>query len=283
MALGLKKQAKSRSLNLRVVPNRTTSLSSAQVIYNRLTQSPNCEFVVTRINDRLALAITRQVQDINAYGQRDFNRPGRDSRVGMLPPKLAQIMLNLAQVSSEDTVLDPFCGSGVVLQEALLLGAKVIGSDLSPRMVEMSRLNLDWLQSIDPSIDKSTAVLEVGDATSYHWQQPFNKVVSEILLGPPLTNPPDQTYLLKISSSVNYLLLKTLRNLHTQLAQNQMMVLAVPCWKTRTEKDYFLPVVDQIEEIGYNRVSFELVDSGNLVYQREGQFVKRQLLVLKRK
>jgi hypothetical protein len=36
------------------------------------------------------------VQDIDAYAERDFERPMRDAFVGMLPPKLAQIMLNLA-------------------------------------------------------------------------------------------------------------------------------------------------------------------------------------------
>jgi hypothetical protein len=37
-------------------------------------------------------------------------------------------------------ILDPFCGSGTVLVEALTAGARAIGTDLSPLAVELSRL-----------------------------------------------------------------------------------------------------------------------------------------------
>lgn len=70
---------------------------------------------------------------------RDYGRPARDARVGMLPPKLAQIMLNLSVKDEKSgTVLDPFCGTGVLLQEAALAGFDFIGSDIEPRMVEMT-------------------------------------------------------------------------------------------------------------------------------------------------
>ena len=42
-------------------------------------------------------------------------------------------------------LLDPFCGTGVVLQEALLMGYDVYGTDLEPRMIDYSGANLDWL------------------------------------------------------------------------------------------------------------------------------------------
>ena len=80
------------------------------------------------------------MQDIESYTKRDRERPKRDAKVGMLPPKLAQIIINLAagQLPEEklqnicdiplgepiprrllgQTVLDPFCGTGVILQEA---------------------------------------------------------------------------------------------------------------------------------------------------------------------
>lgn len=63
---------------------------------------------------------TSFVQDIESYTARDQARPMRDARVGMLPPKLAQIIINLALSNNDITeVLDPFCGTGVVLQEGI--------------------------------------------------------------------------------------------------------------------------------------------------------------------
>lgn len=47
-----------------------------------------------------------------------------------------------------DTVLDPFCGSGVTLREGALLGRKVVGFDLNPVAVLISRVLLE-----PPSVD----------------------------------------------------------------------------------------------------------------------------------
>jgi tRNA (guanine10-N2)-dimethyltransferase len=40
------------------------------------------------------------------------------------------------------TLLDPFCGTGGVLLEASLVGAKALGSDISPEMIEGCAENL---------------------------------------------------------------------------------------------------------------------------------------------
>lgn len=44
-----------------------------------------------------------------------------------------------AFVPAGGTVLDPFCGSGTVLVEAMLLGREALGSDLNPLAVELAR------------------------------------------------------------------------------------------------------------------------------------------------
>jgi len=124
-------------------------LNSAQVIFNKLTSPPNKELTVIGHEDEYLLVETKQIQDIQAYEKRDTGRPVRDARVGMLPPKLAQIMLNLVPdfVSQPPVILDPFCGLGTILQEGYLMGYEMIGSDVSERMVEASRKNIDALDA----------------------------------------------------------------------------------------------------------------------------------------
>jgi len=85
------------------------------------------------------------VQDVEGYSERDYNRPSRDAKVGMTPPKLAQIMINLAGLKDGDTVYDPFCGVGTIMQEALLNDYRVIGSDANSAQVENCRSNLSWI------------------------------------------------------------------------------------------------------------------------------------------
>jgi len=61
--------------------------------------------------------------------------------VGMLPPKLAQMMLNIS--GEARGIYDPFVGLGTVLIEAAHGGYwALLGSDLAPEMVEASRENL---------------------------------------------------------------------------------------------------------------------------------------------
>ena len=79
---------------MRIVPNKALDLSSAQVLHNKLTHRGSWELLLVRGGDKTYLAQTLFVQNIEAYAARDQARPKRDARVGMLPPKLAQILIN---------------------------------------------------------------------------------------------------------------------------------------------------------------------------------------------
>ena len=53
-----------------------------------------------------------------------------------LHPKLARVLVNISAIKRDETLLDPFCGTGGILIEAGLIGAKVIGSDIEEKMIE---------------------------------------------------------------------------------------------------------------------------------------------------
>ena len=52
-----------------------------------------------------------------------------------LPSDRALMMANLAKVSKDDVVLDPFCGAAGLLLSASLLGAKTVGGDLNVELL----------------------------------------------------------------------------------------------------------------------------------------------------
>jgi len=62
-----------------------------------------------------------------------------------LHPRQARTLVNLARFPAGGTFLDPFCGTGGILLEAgtMGLGAKLIGSDVDPKMVEGCMTNLE--------------------------------------------------------------------------------------------------------------------------------------------
>jgi tRNA G10 N-methylase Trm11 len=294
-ALTLKKAIKKTGRNVRVIPNKAPELNTAQVLHNGLTKETGLELVLIRDGHKTLVGQTVKVQDIEAYTRRDRERPKRDTRVGMLPPKLAQIIINLAAgelppepaspQSSNLKILDPFCGTGVILQEAYLMGYGVYGTDLEARMIDYTRHNMNWLvERFDPAGTASR--FETADATSYQWPHEFDLVASETYLGRPLTALPAAEMLAQNTADCNLIIKKFLRNVHDQVKPGTRLCLAIPAWQVKRDQFKHLPLVDQIEDLGYNRVSFEhLGHDGNkdLTYYRPDQIVARQLLVITRK
>lgn len=290
--LSLKKVLRDLGRSVRVVPNTETALSSAQTYHNQLTSDLGCELVFVRDGNSTLIARVTHVQNINEYAERDRDRPKRDARVGMLPPKLAQTIINLAVSTSSlkpqasSVILDPFCGTGVVLQEALLMGYDVYGTDIEPRMIDFSKTNLDWLSS-KFKIQNSKLKLEIGDATDHHWDfqasslQPHASitVACEGYLGVPFTSVPDASSLKDTVMTCNLIMKKFLRNIHGQIPTGTRLCIAAPAWFVRSQTHH-LPCLDALGELGYQRVSFSQAPAQDLIYHRDNQIVGRELVVL---
>ncbi len=302
--LSMKKAIKKTGRNVRLIPNKAAELNTAQVLHNKLTSPTGWELVFIKNGEKTEIAQTVKVQNITSYTVRDRERPKRDARVGMLPPKLAQIIINLAsgqlpedklanicdipagekipRPQLDQTVLDPFCGTGVVLQEAALMGYNTYGTDLEQRMVDYTTANLEWLRTTYGQ--DVAAELEKGDATSHEWKATsVDFVACESYLGRPFTTKPGDEILNQTASECNLIIRKFLRNIHGQLQSGTRLCVAVPAWQIRTGQFKHLSLLDSLEELGYNRVSFEHNRESDLLYYREDQVVARELLVLIRK
>ena len=334
----LKSSLKKSGTSLRLIPNDQPALSTATAHNNKLGGSPyKVELLLIKTtNRRLVIAESRGVQNITAYTRRDRHRPKRDAFVGMLPPKLAQIMLNLAlgagpltgqrscgnsvtrSASSlsdkpmvlrtalpdafdlEETagsrtaretgiqpvenmsgqrplILDPFCGTGTVLQEALLAGYGVVGTDLSQKMVDYTTENLSWLQS---TFTAPGNVIDIhqADATTHHWPNSthLTAVVCETYLGQPFSAPPAPQKLAEVTSNCNHIITSFLANIRPQLTPNTPLCIAVPAWYDASGWATHLPLIKNLQKLGYYQLN-----RTPLIYRRPDQIVARELLVLK--
>ena len=275
----LKGKLKERGVSLRLIPNADTALSSATSHHNKLGLSDNhVELIIVRgANGAAIIAESVGAQNITALAARDQGRPKRDAFVGMLPPKLARMMVNLAPVKA-GRILDPFCGTGVLLQEAALLGYDVYGTDLVPKMVQFTKANLDWL--IDTHHVTPGVTLDVGDAMTYHWHTPVDAVACEAYLGQPFSAPPSQGKLTEVRGNCNHIISEFLRNIAPQLAPGTPLCVAVPAWRDSAGRFTHLPLVDSVGSLGYNRTTLRHVRNDQLLYYREDQVVARELLLL---
>lgn len=286
IGLGLKKRLKASGGSLRLIPNKDASLNTATSHHNKLGLSSNkIELLIARSkNGTYVVAESIGSQNVSDLAARDQARPKTDAFVGMLPPKLARMMVNFA-VGNQDkkiaTLLDPFCGTGVLLQEALLAGNNVYGSDLSEKMVDYSQQNLAWLT--DKYSPSTTYKVEHGDATTHTWQQPINYVACETYLGLPFSAPPSKEKLDEVKTTCNGIISNFLANIHPQLTPGTTLCVAVPAWRDTEGNFTHLPLTRSIQSLGYERVALTNIRHDQLIYFRPDQVVARELLLIKKK
>ncbi len=106
------------------------SLKNPEVEYRAILSQDRCYF------GRVLLNLDRGSFDTRNPGKRDFFHPG------VMMPRMARTLVNIAGVQPRDIVLDPFCGTGGILIEGDLLGAHAVGSDFDPLMVMGCRQNV---------------------------------------------------------------------------------------------------------------------------------------------
>ena len=274
-ALKLKKILTRHGRSVRVVENKDAALSTATSLHNGLSGKNERKVELIKVDNGWYRVIG--VQDIDAYAKRDQARPARDAKVGMLPPKLAQILINLCgPLKPGSTILDPFCGTGVVLQEAVLMGYQAYGTDISERMVEYSKKNLNWLLKSDNNLFQ----ISQGDATSFCWEQPIDAVACEGYLGRPFSQVPTEMALKEQKQECGAIILGFLKNLAEQIEAGTPVVIAVPAWLRGSGEYERLDILDEIETMGYN---VNNKSREGLFYHRPEQIVARDIIILRKK
>lgn len=279
--------------SVRVITSNEPEISSATAHHNQLGEKAGC-FEIFLIDREIYLSLG--TQNITAYTERDQARPARDAKVGMLPPKLAQILINLCGKLPEGArVLDPFCGTGVVLQEAAIMGYVPYGTDLNERMVEYSKKNLSWLfnernqkrfKILPDLILKKDQILEaisVGDATNFTWEGEINAVAFEGYLGAPMSKPPVDIKFKTEKAKCREIAIGFLKNITPQIKSGTPVVMALPAWLRENGKYAGLNILDEIQEMGYNFEKFQDLSQSDLLYYREGQIVAREIIVIRKR
>ncbi|MFH1661594.1 MAG: DNA methyltransferase [Candidatus Falkowbacteria bacterium] len=283
LAMETKKYLKEKGISCRWVISREQTLSSVVVEQNKLT-SNGLEIILIENNNKILVGKTLATQPFKELSFRDYGRPARDDKSGMLPPKIAQIMINLSQAKLDDNILDPFCGSGTILTEALLMNYKnLIGSDSSQKAIDDTKKNINWIiknyklriMNYELINNNSTQISKFIKPNS------INAIITEPYLGPQR----GKIDIKKTIHELEQLYSKSLEEFKKVLKKDGRVVMIFPVFY---KKHFINPNLNGFKILNFipnqllNNKNINLTNRNTIIYGREGQKVWREIVVLKK-
>jgi tRNA G10 N-methylase Trm11 len=229
-------------------------LSHVEVLKKNLVEN-RAEMLFCAGREQTFVAVTVAVHNPFEFQKRDVEKPVQ-RKIFAISPRLARIMINLSACREGKVLLDPFCGVGTILQEALLSRAKVIGVDVNRWCIEAAKRNMEWLKGEYCLENAEYRVLQ-GDvhvlSQKIGWEQ-VDCVATEPDLGPALRQVPTTAYALRIVGKLEPLYYGLLEEAYKVLRSDGRLVLVSPYIKTRSGKPVTMAVEDKAVELGFERM-----------------------------
>ncbi len=299
----IKRAMQDSGASIRLVLPEFNSLALASVVVTKnLLIDKGAEICILASNTKLYVAKTLVVQDFEDYGRRDYQRPVRDEKQGMIPPKVAQTMINFANANQNDTLLDPLCGIGTVVQEGVLMGFRMLGTDLNPKAIAGSETNLEWFRNrykipngkfhveIADTREVSKVVENLGKLGAF---PQINGIVTEGYLGPMYSEFPSPEEIKANFKELSELYTAAFKDYLKFLPKGARVVICLPAYK-KSQNYLMFPDLDFITSLGYNFVDLmpsiladsmpflRLSDRKTAVYDRKDQIVAREIVIFER-
>lgn len=283
------------TLGINHLPVKERELSSVVVNQTGLLKN-GFELVLIAGTQGIYVGKTIAIQDYESYSLRDYGRPARDTFSGMIPPKLAKMMINLAGKEKIDLFLDPFCGSGTFLQELILLGYKnMVGTDSSEKSVADSTTNLNWLFEKYPLKKADFQIkLVMADVRKLSSQISFkiaSAIVTEPYLGSPKARYFNEEEISKEVRKLEELYLAAFDEFRKVLKDGGVIVIIFPIFRFNN-KFFSLEILEQIKKLGFQKKDYllekpkgeellrlNLSSRNSVIFFRPGQTISREIFV----
>ena len=283
-----KKYFQKKWISSRFVNNDFKNIKSYQIIKEKLVEKKT-DFNLIFAENNVYVWNTIFVQNIDEYSKRDFWK-SRDMQVGMLPPKLAQIMINLSKNKDDNTIYDPFCWLGTILLESIIWwNYQVFGSDISQKCVDKTTKNIEFIKNSFENNLKKFEVIKF-DARNIAKSPILSKykitsIVTEWFLWEIFWEK--NINLEKIEKAKNELLpiYKDFLTWLNKIKFDWNIVFSLPFWEFKGKYYYFNEIYEiikkyfEIQKILPNQINSSKMWS--LLYKRAKQTVWREIFVVK--
>lgn len=290
-----KTSLKTRGVSSRYIGNERDPAIAIQLHDEGLLDPKSgCELVILQDKNTLWIGRTVAAQDTKAYTLRDMEKPVRDTMVGLLPPKLAQILLNFGSflAKSQDakkgtvTVFDPFCGTGVVPMEAMLMGMNVLASDVAQKAVSGTDKNIEWVRKTFkiPKKDLDSTVWKQDATKAFALKEKPTMIVTEGTLGPALKSRPTVKEAEGYCRAAEELAASFLKNVSETLPGTPV-VMTLPVWYAQKKMIHLEKLWGRLTALKFRPVlpphaNPAIEGHFSLMYRRSDQFVGREIVLL---
>ncbi len=198
----------------------------------------------------------------------DRGKPFASGRKGLLPPKIARILINLGTGGEElegKNFLDPFCGSGTLLAEAGYLGMNLYGADNDQAQLTGAQSNLNFFDLHGTLIHADSVKL------SEFIKVPIHFLATEPYMGKP---NPDPARTKDLAKGLMKLYLGALKDWQKFLVSGAKVSMIFPVFSVAGQDFHTSQIIDDKALSSYN------TSTRGLIYSKPEAIVRREIVVL---
>ncbi len=281
LLIGIKKAIRKRERPVRFANRDFRNLDAGTLHKEQLFLPKSCEILaILDDNKKLVLAKTIAAQNVDAFAERDYGKSVRDMQVGMLPPKLALMLINFAAKEKElpQQIWDSFCGTGTIAVEALRMGLVCTSSDISAEMVQATSQNLaHFFPQQKPQVFQHDVTKKLTHGVL------AQAIVTEGYLGPIYKRPVSE-HDLEVARKDVEPIYEAFFTQALKLPAIETIVICMPFWKTTANSLAFCEnALAAAQKFWKNTLACDGISSrGSLLFRRSDQSVGREIFVFRR-
>ena len=224
--------------------------------------------------------LVEQYQNIELYEAIDFGKPGRSMNMGMMPAKLAHIMINIwlshfihhSKLDIEKIcIYDPFVWSWTTGMLANYLGYDFMGSDIKTNYAQQNEVRRKTTKFSTPDKELTTFTHDIKEPLHNQFKDKDVLIVTEWRLWPIVTKSTSDQDIQKFQERVADLYKSFLDRIKELWA---IAVFTIP-WYVWQDNGIEKILTKYGTTIGLN------IQSISELYSREGQQVARKIMIVK--
>jgi tRNA G10 N-methylase Trm11 len=211
------------------------------------------------------LGTSTQKYDNTDVKKRDMKKPARREHLA-ISPRLSKILINISGAKPNTLLLDPFCGIGGILQEALIKNINVHGIDKDKQATIGAEQNLKWLTS-EYKINSKYTIQNIDSRKTPDLQ--FAAIATETPLGKVLRQKPSEKEAKQIIQNFEAYMIPILQRLKKCKKPNAKIAITFPAIR-----DHHANAQKIAEKTRLKIYIKPILES------RSDQFISRDILVL---